>query len=218
MTRVVRATGSLLITCGLLVLLFVAYDLWGTSIGTRAAQHRLDRELQHAWGGSVSSAAGPLAGPALRLRDGAPFAILTIPRLGSHYRQVLVQGVGVADLQEGPGHYPGSATPGQIGNFAVAGHRTTYGAPFADLNLLRAGDEVDVQVRDTIYLYRVTGLEIVRPENVGVVAPVPDHPGARPRRAMLTFTTCHPKYSAEKRLIVHAALDRVEQAADRGAA
>lgn len=203
--RIARGAGSLLVTCGVLVLLFVGWELWGTSIAAREAQHRLGAELQKQWH-APAEAAGLHRPP--RPANGQPFAVLTIQRLGSHYRKVLVQGVDTADLQEGPGHYTGSAWPGQIGNFAVAGHRTTYGAPFGDLNLLRHGDAIDVQINTVVYQYAVTSTEIVTPEDVAVIDPVPDRPGATATKAMLTFTTCHPKYSADKRLIVHAVLEQ----------
>jgi sortase A len=204
----VRGVGQLLVTIGVLIMLFIGYELWGTSIATHAAQHRLAEQLQRQWqsagGGGTRAVAAPL-----HLRNGQPFAVLTVPRLGDHYREVLVEGVDTEDLREGAGHYPGSALPGQVGNFAVAGHRTTYGAPFGNIDRLRPRDTIDVHVAHVVYEYSVTGSEIVRPENVGVVAPVPDHPGQSPTQRMLTLTTCNPKYSAQQRLIVHAVLERV---------
>ena len=134
-------------------------------------------------------------------------------RFGAGYQEIVIEGTSTADLRKAPGHYPGTALPGQLGNFAVAGHRTTYGAPFGDLNLLRAGDIIAIRVATTSYEYRVTGHEIVSPSENAVVAPTPDQPGTRPVRRMLTLTTCHPKYSANKRLVVHALLVEVRHAA-----
>jgi sortase A len=212
MMRAVRATGSLLLTVGVLILLLIAYQLWGTGFAARRAQHRLGEELERVWSDPSRVEVAPAA---LHLRDGRPFAILTIPRLGRNYREVVVEGVSTEDLRQGPGHYPGSALPGQVGDFAVAGHRTTYGAPFGDINLLRAGDAVDVRVANIVYEYTVTGHEIVRPSDVAVVAPLPDYPGRAPTHAMLTLTTCNPKYSAQQRLVVHAVLARVTQVVGR---
>jgi sortase A len=187
----------------LLTLLYIGYQLWGTGPSAGAAQHRLGRQLQREWSTPrVAEVATAQRSP----MDSQPLAILTVPRLGSQYHEVVIEGVSTADLRMAPGHYPGSAMPGQLGNFAVAGHRTTYGAPFGDLNLLRPGDMIAVQVANTSYEYRVTAHEIVRPSDIAVIAPTPDHPGAKPVRGMLTLTTCHPKYSAKERLVVHAQL------------
>jgi sortase A len=206
MTTFTRWTGRLLITAGLLTLLYSAYQLWGTGPSARAAQHRLGRQLQQEWSTpKVAENATVQASPG----DGQPIAILTVPRLGSRYHEVVIEGTSTADLQMAPGHYSGSAFPGQLGNFAVAGHRTTYGAPFGGLNLLRPGDIIAVQVAGTSYAYRVTGHEIVSPSDIAVVAPTPDQPGIQPVRRILTLTTCHPKYSARKRLVVHAQLVEV---------
>ncbi|MDX6214753.1 MAG: sortase [Frankiales bacterium] len=210
MTTITRRTGWLLITPGILTLLYVGYELWGTGLSARAAQHSLGRELQQEWSTpSVAEAATAQASPV----DGQPIAILTVARLGAGYQEIVIEGTSTADLRKAPGHYPGTALPGQLGNFAVAGHRTTYGAPFGDLNLLRAGDIIAIRVATTSYEYRVTGHEIVSPSENAVVAPTPDQPGTRPVRRMLTLTTCHPKYSANKRLVVHALLVAVRHAA-----
>jgi sortase A len=133
-------------------------------------------------------------------------ALLRIPRLGRHYVQVVVEGVQVEDLRKGPGHYPGTALPGRIGNFVVSGHRTTYGAPFGSLDRLRTGDPIVLETGAGWYIYRTTRREIVPPTAVDVTAPVPERPGVRPIQAMLTFTTCHPRYSARKRLVVFGLL------------
>jgi sortase A len=214
--RLLRITGSLLTTAGIVVLLFTAYELWGTSLPAGNAQRGLDRQLQRQWAAGPAAPAAPASSAGIRAGYGQPFAVLTIPRLGPSYRKVILEGIGTTDLQKGPGHYPGTAMPGQVGDFAVAGHRTTYGAPFADLDRLRPGDSIDVEVHDATYVYSVTASEIVRPSDVGVVAPDPDHAGVAPTRRMLTFTTCHPKYSANKRLVVHAVLATVHRSTTGG--
>ncbi|MGI8681140.1 MAG: class E sortase, partial [Mycobacteriales bacterium] len=119
---------------------------------------------------------------------------------------VIVEGVARGDLRRGPGHYPGSAMPGQVGNFAVAGHRTTYGAPFGRLDELRPGDAIVLETRASWLTYRVTGTRVVAPNEVAVTAPVPDAPGRQPTQASLTLTTCNPRYSARQRLVVFGLL------------
>jgi sortase A len=128
---------------------------------------------------------------------------LYLPRLGKHW--VVVEGVDPADIKYAPGHYPGTAMPGQIGNFAVAGHRIA--AIFWDLDQMRQGDAVVVETQSTWYIYRVTTILVVVPTAIQVVAPVPEHPGLKPTAAMLTLTTCNPKFNNYQRLIVHAQLD-----------
>ena len=109
-------------------------------------------------------------------------------------------------LALGVGHYVGTAGPGQVGNFAVAGHRTTYGRPFHDVDRLRDGDRVVVETAATVYVYEVTSRDIVRPRDVEVIAPVPGEPGEAPVEAVLTMTSCHPKYAATQRFVVHGRL------------
>lgn len=110
-------------------------------------------------------------------------------------------------LQRGVGHYLETAMPGEIGNFAMAGHRTTYGKPFNRIAELRDGDVVLIETKDSYFVYRVTGHQIVPPTQVSVLLPVPDQPGAEPTAATLTMTSCHPEFSARERFIVHAELD-----------
>lgn len=202
-----RVLGDLLITAGVIVALFAVYELFYTGVYTAAAQTQLRRELTKDWGTPSQSAAAAkrLASP--KLGDGV--AILRIPRLGAGYAEVVVEGVQVTDLRKGPGHYPGTALPGRIGNFVVSGHRTTYGAPFGRLDQLRPSDPIVLETRTGWYVYRVTRQQVVAPTAIDVIEPVPQHPGARPTQAMLTFTTCHPRYSARQRLVVFGLLASV---------
>jgi sortase A len=113
---------------------------------------------------------------------------------------VIVAGVRTEDLQKGVGHYPDTPLPGQQGNAAIAGHRTTYGAPFYRVDELEVGDEIKITTLQGAFVYRVTGQSIVAPSDYSVVA---DQPG----KVMLTLTSCHPRYSAKQRIIVTAELD-----------
>lgn len=152
---------------------------------------------------------------------GDPFAILHVPRLSAGYSRVIVEGASEVELEQGPGHYVDTAMPGEQGNFAVAGHRVGRGSPFLDLDRMRPGDPIVVETEDSWFVYRVLGdpatgsfdgdpsgipgRQIVRPSQVDVIAPTPG--GGAPTDAYLTLTTCHPKYSAQQRLIIHARLD-----------
>ena len=209
-----RGLGQLLITLGVLILLFVAYELWGTGFYTQAQQHKLENTIQRQWqaGGAPDVSTLPVDNVPL----GTGVAVLFIPRLGPHYHFVVVEGTQFSDLQRGPGHYPGTALPGQVGNFAVAGHRTTYLHPFKDIAKLRRGDYIVLETKDHWFTYRIEDIpgtnipwkEIVDPTAVQVAYPVPDQPdpAKAPTLKLLTFTSCHPEYSARQRYVIHAML------------
>jgi LPXTG-site transpeptidase (sortase) family protein len=202
-----RGAGELLITLGLVVLLFAAYEVWGKAAIVGAEQNDLDKQLAQQWAQQPSAppSAGGQAGvgtAALPPPSGNALARLYIPRLQKNW--VVVQGVRQSDIRYAPGHYPETAMPGQVGNFSVAGHRTR--SIFWDLDLVKAGDTVIVETAQTWFVYSVTQNHIVLPNAVQVVAPVPNQPGAKPSKAMLTITTCNPKFNNYQRLIVHAEL------------
>lgn len=197
MRAMLRAVGETSITAGLILMLFCAYLLWGTGAYTKSQQVRLQHELA--------------ARKEIRTAEpGEPVALLRIPRLGSDYEYAVVEGVDAEHLKKGPGHYPDSAMPGQIGNFAVAGHRTTYAAPFNELDELERDDEIILETREARYTYRVTSHDIVEPDEIDVFAPVPGKPDIRPIRAFITLSTCHPEYSAAQRLVVYGVLKDTE--------
>jgi sortase A len=212
----VRGVGQLLITAGVVILLFVVYELYGTGFYTREQQHHLQQQLTQQW----HQPGRPDIYHVKHVPIGSGIAVLRIPRFGRSYHMVVVEGTGYEDLKKGPGHYPDTALPGQVGNFAVAGHRTTYLAPFNRIDTLRPGDAIVLETRDRWFTYtvqttaaagvypRVPYQEIVDPSDVAVAYPVPDQsdPQATPTRRLLTFTSCNPKYSAAQRIVVHAVL------------
>jgi sortase A len=198
-----RGLGQLLITAGVVVLLFCVYELEFTSHYTAQEQKKLDRQLVQQW---VSPPTGP-QGPAVPVSAlGSGFARIYLPTLGRKEVHVVVEGVSHDDLKKGPGHFPGTALPGQLGNLVISGHRTTYGAPFNRLDELHAGDAIVVETRTEFFTYTVQRLFVVKPSAIGVTYPVPDHRGVAPTQRLLTLTTCNPKYSAKTRLIVRAVL------------
>jgi len=209
-----RTTGELLITCGLILLLFAGYEIWGKGAIVDSHQSDLNQQLAQQWDST------PTPTPTTKL--GAPppgnaISRLYIPRLGKHW--VVVQGVTPADIRYAPGHYPKSALPGQAGNFAMAGHRMR--SVFWDLDKLQVGDKIIVETKTSWYVYAVVKKRIVKPSQIEVVSPNPpevqaavrvtnDHvePGD-PTLSMdrfLTMTTCNPKWDNYQRLIIHAAL------------
>ncbi|MEE6258576.1 class E sortase [Plantactinospora sonchi] len=204
----IRATGELLITFGLVVLLFAAYEVWGKSTIVNAHQDDLNQELAQQW-----AEPDPTVGPTPNATpsptkpvQGKPIAGLYIPKFDKEW--VVVEGVTQKDIRYAPGHYPKSALPGQRGNFSVAGHRNR--ATFWRLDELRNGDPIVVESKNAWYVYHVSQTRIVKPSQVEVVAPVPGRPGAKPTKAMLTLTTCNPKFDNYQRLIVHAELVRTD--------
>lgn len=203
-----RVAGEAILTMGLLMLLFVGYQMVFLPLVTSHTQHALEQQLSQRW---QRQAHAPQAAPdpwdAGTPANAAPLALLTIPRLGMHW--VVVEGVTLADLRLGPGHYTGTQYPGQIGNFAVAGHRIHR--VFWDLDQIVVGDPIIVRTANAVYTYVVTSTEIVSPHDLAVLAPVPDHPGQSPDRPMLTLTTCNPKWENFQRLIVHALLVNTTQ-------
>ena len=223
---ILRFSGELLITAGIVLLLFVVYELYGTGFTTAREQARLERELAQAWETPPPPADRPAEGvhpaeavrtaegmhPAEAVRPaqapglGEPVAVLTVPMLGQDYRHVVVEGVGREELKKGPGHQPGTAAPGELGNAVLAGHRTTYGAPFGRFDHIAAGDEVVLTDATGAYTYRVSGTEVVEPSDTAVTLPVPRQPGAEPTQRLLTLITCTPKYSARYRLIIRGEL------------
>ncbi|WP_199429564.1 class E sortase [Qaidamihabitans albus] len=196
-----QVVGELLFTVGVLFLFFVAYQFLGKPAEVAHAQERLDAGLEQAWQAPSASSAEPVTRPH-RVHQGEPFVRLAVPGLDK--RWAVVEGVSQAALRNGPGHYPGTAMPGKLGNFAVAGHRSS--GVFLDLDRVSNGDVVAVETRDAWFTYRVYQRKIVQPDELGVIKPNPDRPGARPTRAVLTLTTCEPKWSSARRLIIHAEL------------
>lgn len=222
--------GQSLIVLGLLMFLFVGYQLWGTGIEESQAQNRLENQFRDLAESTLATPPGdgdPMittaptddtgsstsdtepADPSTEsvaprapvvVDEGDPVAVIDIPSLG--VTKYVVAGVAASDLKKGPGHYPMTPQPGHLGNVAIAGHRTTYGEPFRDLDELRTGDDIVVtDVAGREFFYRVTDAFVVQPEDAWVVAT------SDPSRALLTLTTCHPEFSAKQRLIVTAELD-----------
>ena len=197
---VVRGLGQLLITAGVVVLLFCVYELKVTGVYTAREQDTLDKELTQQWAGPARTTRLPSGSL------GKGIARIYLPTLGHKAVHVVVEGTSHADLKKGPGHIVDTALPGQVGNAVVSGHRTTYGAPFNRLDELRAGDAIVLETRTSFFTYSVQRSYVVSPSAVEVTFPVPGRKGVAPTQRLLTLTTCNPKYSARTRLVVQAVL------------
>lgn len=219
-----RGTGQALVTVGVVIVLYVVYQVWVTDAVNHLRQNQLAAELNAKWEGGTDPLFG---GPGVVLPEipiGTAIALIRIPALGSDYVRVIVEGTTQAALAAGPGHYVGSELPGVVGNFAVAGHRSGNGSPFDDLDKLRAGDAIVIETRDSYFVYRVIGdrgtgdptvpddegmpgRQIVDASQIEVVSPVPGKPESTPHRKLLTLTTCEEYYFTLDRMIIHAELD-----------
>lgn len=188
--RTLRGVGWTFIVLGYVLLLFVAYELWGTNLITKGHQTDLRNDLARAFlttgEGDEPAELRPIPGEAL--------GILRIPSINVNV--AFIEGVDLDDLKKGPGHYPNTALPGGEGNFALAGHRTTYGSPFWSLDELVPGDRIHVRTTEGRYVYEVAWSRVVDPSARHVLSAT--------EAPALTLTTCNPRFSAAERLIIRA--------------
>ncbi|MFJ8931760.1 class E sortase [Streptomyces sp. NPDC102364] len=214
----IRTFSELCITVGALIVLFVAYVLFWTGVKADSAMGSQIDDLQDQWAkrpvasaapdDGRTSAAPPKQGP---YKDGKPFGVMYIPRLGFTWNKPVLQDTKVDTLKKGLGHYAGTAQLGEKGNFAVAGHRRTYGDPFKDFPKLRPGDPVVLTDGTTWFTYVIdTKPYKTLPSDVGVIDPVPRKSGYQEPGRYLTLTTCEPEWGHSHRLIVWAHLDATQ--------
>ncbi len=236
--RTLGGIGRTLIATGILILAFVVYELWGTGWFTAREQAHLKAQFRQeilarlhtptttarstttapasaSTTPPTTAAAQPvdsrqIAALLSHVKEGDPIGIIHMP--WSDY--AVVEGTSRDDLKKGPGHYMDTPYPGQFGNAAIAGHRTTFLHPFYDLDSLKVGDTFTIDMLWGKYTYRVaTAPTPVRPTDAYVArtgAPTqtdPNRPDTRPStQPWLTLTTCNPRFSAAQRLIVQAQL------------
>jgi sortase A len=201
--RIVAGIGRTCIAAGMLILAFVAYQLWGTGLAESRSQDRLRSDfldaLQTPTSTSTTTSTTPGDEATTTTQSAAPptptgeaVAIIRIPKIG--VEKAVVEGVGVNSLKQGPGHYPTTPMPGQPGNAAIAGHRTTYGAPFYRTDELETGDLIQVTTRQGEFTYKVREKKVVKPTQNEVLLPSEEN--------LLTLTTCNPRFSAAQRLVI----------------
>ncbi|TDD65194.1 class E sortase [Jiangella aurantiaca] len=202
---VIGGIGELLLTAGALVLLFVVYILWGTGIQTARAQDALEDELGTQWEQLAPDAPAPDPDA---LAEGDAYGILRIPRFGDDWEFTIVQGVQPDDLARGPGHYPNTANPGELGNVGIAAHRSGHAEPFADFPQLRVGDTIEIEMADGTYVYQLDDApdgdsdgNRIDISDVWVVDPVPGEPrDTEPTEQRITLTTCWPRFGSSHRM------------------
>ncbi|MFN3949147.1 class E sortase [Microbacterium sp.] len=229
---VIGVIGDLLVTAGVLVLLFVVWQLWIGDAIIGAQFKDQGRDLSEQWASdpvaplpesttTPSQPSGPPTAdpPALaQPGDAERFGVVHIPRLGPDYHFTLAGGVSSSRTLDpiGLGHYPDTAMPGQPGNFAIAGHRGSHGAPFADLPSLHVGDAIVVETEDGWYTYRYRNLEYVRPDAVDVLLPLPRQPEIKATDRVITMTTCSPRYGFSERAIAYGVFESYTPRTDAG--
>ena len=224
--RVVGSVGRLMMTTGTVILLLVAYQLWGTNLQTNRSQSELADEfagIVDDVGTTTSTTTTASTTPSTLAEDpptttpvevapdiappahGEPIGKFSIPAIGVTDFWT-VEGIGTDQLKRGAAHYPSTPLPGQAGNAAVAGHRTTYGAPLHNVEKLVPGNEITFTTVQGTFTYRVLETFIVEPEETWVIEPQNVTPEKPEGDDLLTLTACHPKFSADQRIIVVAAL------------
>jgi len=203
----IRLIGFVAIVLGALLVAGIGGGWWWTDRQARLTAHRLADAAGEHWGAGPSRPEdsgrrypggdpNESAGVA-----GSVLAVVRAARLGLDWRMPVQRGTGTQVLREGLGLYDGSPRPGARGNVAIAGHRTTWGAPLKHLDRLRPDDIITIWTARGRFDYRVVTSGVTRPSDISVIEPAAADGGS-----MLTLTTCHPEFSARERLFVHAVL------------
>ncbi|MFJ4847617.1 MULTISPECIES: class E sortase [unclassified Streptomyces] len=223
---VVRTLSELCVTAGALMVLFVVYVLFWTGLRADSAMDGEIHRLQDSWATQPAGTARPStahkvpdsAKPAPKVTpypQGKAFAVMYVPRLGRDWHKPVLQGTETGTLKRGLGHYADTARLGGVGNFAVAGHRRTYGDPFKDFPLLRKGDEVVLTDGRTWYTYEIDRAPYrTVPTDVAVVDPVPEKSGYTVPGRYLTLTTCDPEWGHSHRLVTWGHLESTQPVED----
>lgn len=220
---IVQVAGELLMTVGVMALLFVAWALWWTNVEADTVQAAAVKQFiqQH---GAATAPPAPATGtpPAVAgygtagsvppvgqaPAHGEAIGVIYIPRFGADFSRPIIQGTSQEVLDTlGLGHYEATAMPGEVGNFVVAGHRQTHGAVLDDIHTLVPGDKIYVQTADAFFTYVYRNEEIVLPNRTDVLLPVPGEPGALPGERILTMTSCNPRFGSQERIIAYSVFD-----------
>jgi sortase A len=212
----VGVLGEVFITGGVVVLLFLGWQVWLNDLVVGNEQHTQAIAQSETWGKGEAAIPAPVdradPGPPIVIAeapgDDVQFANLIIPRFGADYTRPILEGVSVSGaLADGIGHYPGTQMPGDVGNVALAGHRTGWGAPLGDIGNLTVGDSIYLETEDGWYKYIFRTFQYVMPTGIDVLSAVPENPEATPTDRILTLTSCNPKLTAAERIIAYSLFD-----------
>jgi sortase A len=220
---IIGVLGELLITAGVLVLLFIGWQLYFTELTVGNELRSEASQQSREWNEQAAATPKPSSTPTDEPTDEptapasseppvetAPgnaqrLGMLIVPRWGADYYRTIAEGIGVADvLNRGKlGHYPSTAMPGAVGNFAIAAHRMGHGGSLHHINELQLGDHIYVETASGWYEYEFRNLEFVHPTGVGVLDPVPQSPETPPTERYITLTSCNPQYTSNERIIAY---------------
>ncbi|MDI2099153.1 class E sortase [Ruicaihuangia caeni] len=222
-TTLLGVLGELLVTAGVLVLLFIAWQLWFNDVIATSTQTDAAASLSETWlerTAPESPAPDGSAGATPQLTHepvvmatperNETWGVLFVPRWGADYARPVAEGTALRPVlnEIGIGHYVETQLPGEVGNVALAAHRNAYGAPFGGVPDLRVGDAIVLQTADGWYTYRFRNLEYVKPSGVGVLNPVPQSPrAAGADERYITLTTCNPLYSVAERVAAYGVFE-----------
>ena len=221
--------GEVLITAGVLVLAFLGWQLWWNDMIMAGQQSKAAAEISQTWIDDERSSRDQAADTPQTtdpgesapadfgdpvVREAPPsaqsFAVLYVPRFGADYHRSIAEGIGnnvLNSSRSGIGHYPDTQMPGELGNFALAAHRSANGGGMHLINELQLGDAIYVQTADGYYTYRFRDLEYVAPTAVDVIAPVPHNPDVAPVDRFITLTSCNPLLSTAERIIAYGVFE-----------
>lgn len=195
--------GIVLILLGLAVLGYVAWQYFGTNVVAERQARSSVQDLEGEWKNQKASSSNEPISPAQQ-PPGNAMALIRIPALGSDWVWPLVVGTDLDDLDGTVGWYSDTAEPGEVGNFAVAAHRVTHGAPFRRLLELGVKDQVIIETRAASYTYELDTepAKLTVPDTAGwVLDPVPGKDGQKPSKALITLTTCQDLFRSEDRSV-----------------
>lgn len=223
----VGVLGELLITVGVVALLFVVWQMWVGDMIIGGQKHAEADALSQSW---LTPAAEATAAPApaptppadgvipvlAQPEHGDRFGVMFVPRFGADWKFTIAGGTSRADILDrgNIGHYADTAMPGDVGNTVYAAHRWTSGQPFDPIDRLVVGDAIVIQTPDGWYTYRFRTLEYVQDTQVEVLLPVPHQIGAAANGRYLTLTSCAPKLNMLERIIAYAVFDQFTPTAD----
>ena len=219
--------GELLLTGGVIVLLFVAWQMWIGDIIIAAQKNEEGAAVSQEW----ANAPAPELPPVVETDDGATvfepvipaapadtelLGQMHVPRFGAEYNVGIYGGTTRARTLDklGIGVYTDSKMPGEVGNFAMAGHRTTWGKPFNQLDKLQVGDAIVVETPDGWFTYRFRTLEYVKPTQTDVLLDVPQTPGVATGEKYITLTACSPLYSLAERIVAYGVYESFQPRAE----
>lgn len=225
---VLSILGEILITVGVLALLYVSYQMWIGDLIIGNQKHAEASALAEQWQQSPEplpsatpeetpdAPAEPVIPVAAQPKHGEQFGVMYIPRFGEDWRFTIAGGVTRPDiLDQGEiGHYPDTAMPGELGNTVYAAHRWTSGAPFDPIDRLVVGDAIVIQTQDGWYTYRFRTIEYVQETEVDVLLPVPQQAQVAADGRYLTLTSCAPKLNMLERIIAYAVFEDFTPTAD----